>query len=190
MKNNKGFTLMEILLAAMIVGLIGIALAALTTSGVREGGVGRTRAMLRNQLSIALRQLRQDIMQSSSAQISTNGYTLTLTQQYPLGPDHTNQTTITYTFTVGSESGAGGGTIGGTLSRNGEVILQNVKSISDSTRTYPSFRWIVAPNSSVYSEVNSEIGVRIIVEVASDPVVNDVVEEVFTFPQGLPINKN
>ena len=51
---------MEVLLAALIVGVIGIALAALTTAAVREGGVGRTRVMLRHQLSLAMQQLRQD----------------------------------------------------------------------------------------------------------------------------------
>ena len=48
MKNNKGFTLTEILLAVMIVGIIGVALAALTTAASREGGVGRSKILLRN----------------------------------------------------------------------------------------------------------------------------------------------
>ena len=61
MKNNKGFTLTEILLAVMIVGIIGVALAALTTASSREAGVGRSRVLLRNNLSLAMRQLRQDV---------------------------------------------------------------------------------------------------------------------------------
>lgn len=65
MKNKKGFTLTEILLAVMIVGIIGIALAALTTAASRESGVGRSKVLLRNNLSIALRQLRHDIQESS-----------------------------------------------------------------------------------------------------------------------------
>ncbi len=65
MKNNKGFTLTEILLAVMIVGIIGVALAALTTAASREGGVGRSKILLRNNLSIAMRQLREDIHNSS-----------------------------------------------------------------------------------------------------------------------------
>ncbi len=65
MKNKKGFTLTEILLAVMIVGIIGIALASLTTAASRESGVGRSRVLLRNNLSIALRQLREDIHNSS-----------------------------------------------------------------------------------------------------------------------------
>ena len=195
MKNNKGFTLTEILLAAMIVGLIGIALAALTTSGVREGSVGRTRAMLRNQLSVALRQLRKDIEQSTDAVVSPNGRMLTLTQAYALGPEHmlgpdNTHNTITYTFAAGSQPGAGGGTTGGTLSRNGEVILQNVKFIDEGHspwRHYPFFRLMILADTT---QVDPAVAVSIIVEVASEPVVNDVVEEVFILPQGIPIKRD
>ncbi len=65
MKNKKGFTLTEILLAVMIVAIIGVALAALTTAASRESGVGRSRILLRNNLSIAMRQLRNDVHDSS-----------------------------------------------------------------------------------------------------------------------------
>lgn len=65
MNTQKGFTLTEILLAVMIVGLIGVALASLTTAASRESAAGNTRAMLRNNLSIALRQLRQDVHEAS-----------------------------------------------------------------------------------------------------------------------------
>ncbi|HAM43049.1 MAG TPA: hypothetical protein DCP52_04380 [Elusimicrobia bacterium] len=65
MTNKKGFTLTEILLAVMIVGIIGVALASLTTAASRESGVGRSKVMLRNNLSIALRQLRQDVQEST-----------------------------------------------------------------------------------------------------------------------------
>lgn len=65
MRNNKGFTLTEILLAVMIVGIIGVALAALTTAASRESGVGRSKVLLRNNLSISLRQLRRDVLESS-----------------------------------------------------------------------------------------------------------------------------
>ena len=68
MKNNKGFTLTEILLAVMIVGIIGVALAALTTASSREAGVGRSRVLLRNNLSLAMRQLRQDVHSSTQLQ--------------------------------------------------------------------------------------------------------------------------
>ncbi len=65
MNKKHGFTLTEVLLAVLVVGLIGIALASLTTAASREGGVGRSRVMLRNSISRALRQLRQDIHDSS-----------------------------------------------------------------------------------------------------------------------------
>lgn len=62
---GAGFTLTEVLIAVMIVGLIGVALASLTTAASRESGVGRSKVMLRNNLSLALRQIRQDISQAS-----------------------------------------------------------------------------------------------------------------------------
>ncbi len=65
MKNKKGFTLTEVLLAVMIVGLISISLAALTRAAARESGVGRSRIMLRNNLSSFMRTLRTDIMSAS-----------------------------------------------------------------------------------------------------------------------------
>ncbi len=65
MKHKQGFTLTEILLAVMVVGIIGVALASLTTAASRESGTGRSRVMLRNNLSVALRQLRQDVHEAS-----------------------------------------------------------------------------------------------------------------------------
>lgn len=65
MKNKNGFTLTEILLAVMVVAIIGVSLASLTTTASREGGVGRSRTMLRNSMSRAIRQLRQDIQNAS-----------------------------------------------------------------------------------------------------------------------------
>ena len=62
---SKGFTLTEVLLAVMIIGLIGVALASLTRSSAREGGVGRSRIMLRNNSAIFLRTLRRDINQAT-----------------------------------------------------------------------------------------------------------------------------
>lgn len=61
MKHKQGFTLTEILLAVMIVGVIGVALASLTTAASRESEVGRSRALLRNDLTIALQQIKEDI---------------------------------------------------------------------------------------------------------------------------------
>lgn len=65
MKNKKGFTLTEILLAVMIVGLVGVALASLTTAATRESGRGRSRMILRDNLSLMMRQLRQDVRESN-----------------------------------------------------------------------------------------------------------------------------
>ena len=65
MKNKNGFTLTEVLLAVMIVAIIGVALAALTTSASRESGAGNTRIMLRNNHSLFLRTLRQDVNEAS-----------------------------------------------------------------------------------------------------------------------------
>jgi len=67
MSNKQGFTLTEILLAAVIVGMIGVALASLTRAASRESGAGNSRVMLRNSLSVAMRQLRQDVHRASRA---------------------------------------------------------------------------------------------------------------------------
>ena len=61
MKNKKGFTLTEILLAVMIVGVVGVTLAAMSTAASRESGVGKNKMILRENLTVAMRQLRQDI---------------------------------------------------------------------------------------------------------------------------------
>lgn len=65
MKNKRGFTLTEVLLAVMIVGIIGVALASLTTAASRESGRGSSRVMLRNNASLALKQLRKDVHDAS-----------------------------------------------------------------------------------------------------------------------------
>ncbi len=183
MKNKKGFTLTEILLAMMIIGVIGIALAALTTASVRESGVGRTKAVLRGQLSIALRQLRQDVLQSTD--VSANGGNLTLTQSAQLGPDHDTQNTISYSFEEGNTSVGGGAKIGGRILRNEEVWLDHVKSISDGTFTSPEF----ALEDSATGGIESRLRVRIIVEVPSEPIVNDVIDETFVLPHGFAIQQ-
>ncbi len=85
MNNNRGFTLTEVLLAAVIVGVIGVALAALTTSAVREGSMGRSRQALRNEISISMRQLRNDIQNAKKVKITSDAYgrlqTLTIYQR-------------------------------------------------------------------------------------------------------------
>ena len=64
-KNRGGFTLTEVLLAVMIVGLIAVALAALTRAAARESGAGRSKIMLRNNLSTFVRTLRRDMSQAT-----------------------------------------------------------------------------------------------------------------------------
>ena len=191
MNNKKGFTLMEILLAAMIVGVIGIALAALTTAAVREGGVGRTKVMLRQHLSSALRQLRQDILQSSGVIITTNNGVLSsmrLNQTRPLGPQHVNES-IVYAFTPGTIRGAvdNASLTGGTITRNGELWLSNVKQIVQSGENPFISPSITLPEG--YG-AGSVLRIRIIVEVPTEPVVNDVVEEFFVLPNGFVDTSN
>ena len=60
-KKHAGFTLTEVLLAVMIVGIIGVALAALTQAAARESGVGRSKIMLSTNLTSFYRQLRKDL---------------------------------------------------------------------------------------------------------------------------------
>ena len=64
-KDRGGFTLTEVLLAVMIVGLIAVALAALTRAAARESGAGRSKIMLRNNLSTFVRTLRRDMSQAT-----------------------------------------------------------------------------------------------------------------------------
>ena len=187
MKNNKGFTLTEILLAVMIVGIIGVALAALTTSAVREIGVGRTKMVLRNQLSLALRQLRQDLHQASSIGLSSSGCNtgITIYKNYPLTPGLASET-VTYEFTAGSEAATApsGSTTGGQIKRNGADWLKNVKKIPTSN-AYPVPCFELDRTGD--GNLNSMLKVNIIVEVPSEPVVNEVVEETFLIPHGISI---
>lgn len=131
MKNNKGFTLTEILLAVMIVGIIGVALAALTTASSREAGVGRSRVLLRNNLSLAMRQLRQDVHSSTQLQYARGQISsasagnviplLVLARNVDLKGNPLPGRTpsyITYCFVVGSHAAQPSGALaGGTIYR-------------------------------------------------------------------------
>lgn len=131
MKNNKGFTLTEILLAVMIVGIIGVALAALTTASSREAGVGRSRVLLRNNLSLAMRQLRQDVHSSTQLQYARGQISaasagnviplLVLARNVDLKDKPLPGRTpayITYCFVVGSHAAQPSGALaGGTIYR-------------------------------------------------------------------------
>ncbi len=164
MSNNKGFTLTEVLLAVMIVGLVGVALAALTGTAVRESNVGRTRMMLRNQASIALRQLRQDVHQSSA--VTCSNVEWTLDQGKKVDPNLTNST-ITYS----SKNN-------GTITRNGEDWINNVKN--------PSDRPVC---QLVYSGAgyNSVMKITLVLGVDSEPPVTEYIEEIFMLPHGVAI---
>lgn len=197
MKKKHGFTLIEILLAVMIVGIIGIALAAVTTAALRESGVGRTRMILRNQLSIALRQLRQDIQRASAVAVSSGGYMLTLTfnNDKKSGP-YTVPTQVMYSFTAGTENAPGstpsdpctvciGGTIYRTVNTSTpEIWLANVKKISNGTDTYPSFGLV---GKGTNDAQDSRVRVQLIVQSNSMPVVNEFVDETFFTSQGVGV---
>lgn len=204
MKNNKGFTLMEVLLAALIVGVIGIALAALTTAAVREGGVGRTRVMLRHQLSLAMQQLRQDIAFADQVGVEKNAdgtvKLVKIKHMHPQGPkyigvlgDTTPMTVdhpvlITYEFTKKENSNTGG-IIKRKVEQQGaqvgkpEIWLSNIKTVSQFGFVSPRFEQIT--NSG--DKVGSLLKVSIIVEVGTDPVVNDVIVETFAMQHGFPV---
>lgn len=162
MNNNKGFTLTEVLLAVMIVGLVGIALAALTGTAVRESNVGRTRMMLRNQASIALRQLRQDVHQSSS--VTCNGNTWSLTQNKQLGPENPITDSVTYTFNASSH----------TINRGSESWLGQVRN-ANCTLDYAG------------AGFNSILKVYLVIGVDSEPPVTETLEETFMLPHGVSI---
>ena len=205
MKNNKGFTLMEVLLAALIVGVIGIALAALTTAAVREGGVGRTRVMLRHQLSLAMQQLRQDIAFADQVGVYKNPdgtvKSVKINHMHPQGQkyigvlgDTTPMTVdypvlITYEFTKKENSNTGG-VIKRSVSQRGVVVnneiwLSNIKTVKNDPSGFisPRFEQITYPGD----QVGSLLKVSIIVEVGTDPVVNDVIVETFAMQHGFPV---
>ena len=197
MKNKHGFTLVEILLAVMIVGLIGLSLAAVTTAALRESGVGRTRMVLRNQLSIALRQLRQDIQLADTVAVSDGGYKLTLTfaDNKKAGPNtYVLPGKVVYSFTPGVDLAPGytasnGATLGGTIYRTVDddtvdVWLSNVKKILDGTDSYPSFELV---GNEQHGSPDSRVRLRLIVQANSLPVVNEAIDEMFFTSHGVGV---
>lgn len=195
MKNKKGFTLTEVLLAVMIVGLIAVALASLTRGAARESGAGRSKVMLRNNLSTFMRRLRSDLTKANfvtyiSGARSDSGALITMVQN---GDRDGHQITdkpvswVTYCFTKGNTS-CSGGQCGGKISRvsgkdctsSGENVLMNVKYLNNGEYISPLF----ARHGFSRKETNSLLKVQIIVELDSKPVINDVVEETFAMPNG------
>ena len=166
MKSNKGFTLTEVLLAVMIVGLVGVALAALTGTAVRESNVGRTRMMIRNQASIALRQLRQDVYQASKGVSGCNGGGWSFTQSDAIGPEN-SPTGVAYAYN------------NNVITRNGDPWLNNVKN---SSHEIPVCEFVDsgAGNSSIMK-------IRLMLGVDSEPPVTEYIEEIFMVPHGIAI---
>lgn len=239
MKNKRGFTLTEILLAVMIVGIIGVALAALTTAASRESGVGRSKILLRNNLSIALRQLREDIHQATQVMyvrgridsVSSG----TVVPLLVLGKyiDQTGASVdtihtpsyVTYCFVAGGTAAKPTGSLSkGTIYRRElsippawnsytpqcgdpssdsdfKVFLNNVKFIppigsSGDAQYYPVPLFKRSGSETVYSnktsgaidkDLASVLVVKLITELPSSPVVNDVVEETFVLPNGFRV---
>lgn len=193
MKNRKGFTLTEVLLAVMVVGLIGVALASLTTAASREAGIGRSKVMLRNNLSLFLRTLRNDINAATyikmggSTNPSIGGLLFTLCDNKSVSGETITKPgggngCVEYTFEKGSKSGVKptGATRGGRIKRNGSTVLNNVKYMPRyEGYASPSFRRV--GNSGVASAID----MTLIVELDSAQTVNDIVEETFLLPNGL-----
>ena len=222
MKNKKGFTLTEILLAVMIVGLIGIALASLTRAAAREAGVGRSKIMLRNHLSSFMRTLRGDLAKASRVSYVINGATCN-TGGALLLRIHTNtdktgakivstdaQNTIVYCHKCSTAASTfpvvpSGAYLGGTIYKKvisgynasatcssgymtaANAVLSNVKYIPASGSGYPVPLFMVNPyalGGATSNSMNSIINVKLITELDSRPVVNDVIEETFAVPTG------
>ncbi len=176
MRNKKGFTLTEVLLAAMIVGLIGVALAALITSSTREGSMGRTRVMLRNQISNAMRLMRQDIHQANSISLdSSQKITLTSSEERVAGRNNAYGTVV---YELNRESS-------GELKRirggSSEVLLKHVQS------AFTSFELINQTGQS--GTMNSLLRVKILVKVGDNPSVMEVADNTFSLPNGFAVSE-
>jgi len=248
--NKKGFTLTEILLAVSIVGLIGIALAALTTSAARETSSGKVRMMLRSNLSQFIRKIRHDV-QSSHRVIYTAGLltaagTVNKTPVLVLGKDMdlsdnalSGKTPkyIVYCFQRGDitqfeEAGTmrylqpvnnawdggkiyrkeiaytpwGNGSINTICSTvsNRDEVLTNVKLITDdyrvpyfnvkrqntSTLTNNDIVYNTEQVSSAYNAadqylISGRVIVKIILELPSTPIINEVIEEEIMLSNGM-----
>ena len=233
-RSRRGFTLTEVLLAVMIIGLIGVALGSLTRAASREGGVGRSKIMLRNNLSTFMRTLRRDMTEASYVPEDGIAGELTLNNTTPVvllklaknvdsqgasigsGARFNNNDLpaefVTYCFVRGSDHEAP--IVPATAYRGGKIyrltsstqfpscsaaslttdtlLLDNVKYISPSatftaSTDNTSFTYQVPlfkRNAFSWEDMNSLLNVRLIVELRSNPVVNDVVEETFAMPMG------
>lgn len=224
---RRGFTLTEVLLAVMIVGLIGIALASLTRSAAREGGIGRSKILLRNNLASFMRTLRRDLASATVVQATGElslenntspvivlkiGQNVQADGTTPVALDPHQQSTklITYCFVRGTNQT---NIVPATAYRGGAIyrvesssqydcpsakmkgdylVLDNVKYIPyENTFKYPvpffgkdKFSRETQLNSNSDSKSSSLLTVRLITELDSTPVINDVIEETFSAPMG------
>ena len=173
MMNNKGFTLTEVLLAAMIVGIIGVALAALTTAALRESSVGRTRITLRNQISLFLRQLRQDVQEADAATVRPDHGAVRLTTR-------DGAMSVTYTCTCGTDEG---GACMRTGAKNGqniqETVLNYVRCGGGNL-----FR-IASVATGEEGGVNSVLHVHLVVGTDGNPPVREAIDETLVLAQGV-----
>lgn len=217
-RRRGGFTLTEVLLAVMIVGLIAVALAALTRAAARESGAGRSKIMLRNNLSTFVRTLRRDMAQATvvksvSGAASCNASSAVTLAQLAQNVDSSGNliistvredsssttreaTYITYCFLCGTDTtniSPSGAKRGGKIYRltsntsypscrnytSGDLVLDNVKWISGSYAV-PYF----GRDTISRSLTSSLLTVRIITELNTVPVMNEVIEETFAMPMG------
>lgn len=204
MKNKKGFTLTEVLLAVMIVGLIGVALAALTRASARESGVGRSKVVLRSNLSAFMRTLRGDLNRTSRLVMGASGNSSSDTEfeleQYQEITPGQSKRKVRYCFVAGGDSSniqpeeaTRGGVIyrlsGGegadlsctNASSSGKAVLANVKQFSlPAGYKSPLFSKVGTNTSST-----GLLRVELVVELPTKPVVNDAIDETFALPVGL-----
>ena len=209
MKNKKGFTLMEVLLAAMIVGVIGLALAALTTAAMRESGIGRTRALVRNQISYALRQLRDDLNTSDVVEFPGPGDSFLIKMRHIgendqdtnnlLGPEGLWTWEATYLYNNSKKQIERAADTNSTdnlfthaVVGTGLVWMGNIsKVMKNGVMTSPSFTPYVTTGDT--GEVVSRVRVQFVVMVGGSsgtPPVIETVDETFVLPHGYAINYN
>ena len=178
MMNKKGFTLTEVLLAAMIVGIIGISLAALTRAALRESGAGQVRLMLRNQASLFLRQLRQDVRDSVSFQVENFGSKLTLFQNntQKVGPEK-RAINIVYNCSNSNASSV--------CTR--QVTGESVETVLSYVHQWPSEPAFVIMTDSGSDAVGATLRIRLVVGMDTNPSVKEAIEETIMLPHGFAV---
>lgn len=73
MKNNKGFTLMELLVAVFIASMVTIALMTIWKASSMQTSQGQRQSIIRNNLSILMRALHRDMTESDLILAPTAG---------------------------------------------------------------------------------------------------------------------